>query len=402
MRTLIASGQRGHREGAERLSVSRTFFTRMVIAFSATSVIVALLLGFVLSWAFILPVRKMQRASRRHHGRELQAARGRAEPRRVRQLATDLNGTSERLATLFDDQRKLTTQLSETNASLERRQRGEVAVSRERQSRAADADDLDPRLHRCAPRRRGRSAQRRAGGVAEMGPARRAGPARVDQRDPRPVEDRGRQDDHRSRAVRPARARRVRRGAAPLSRRAEEDPTRGHGRGYACGSGARPPACSPDPGQPRRERAQVHRSGEVQVETGQRPTGGSTSPSATPAPASPPEQQEAIFEEFHQAEGSGPGTGLGLTISRRLARLMGATSRRERARTRKRVSRQPADGLSPDAGERRRPRAARGSATASACALRGRRSVGRPVLQKMVSGYGYRRDRPRARGLPSR
>ena len=35
-------------------------------------------------------------------------------------LATDLNGTSERLATLFDDQRTLATRLSETNASLER------------------------------------------------------------------------------------------------------------------------------------------------------------------------------------------------------------------------------------------------------------------------------------------
>ena len=34
----------------------------MVIAFSAVSVVVALLLGFVLSWAFILPVRKMERA----------------------------------------------------------------------------------------------------------------------------------------------------------------------------------------------------------------------------------------------------------------------------------------------------------------------------------------------------
>ena len=44
---------------------------------------------------------------------------------------------------------------------------------------------------------------------------------------------------------------------------------------------------------------------------------------ATPAPASPQTQQEAIFEEFRQAEGAAPGTGLGLAISRRLARAMG-------------------------------------------------------------------------------
>ncbi len=40
-------------------------------------------------------------------------------------------------------------------------------------------------------------------------------------------------------------------------------------------------------------------------------------------PGIAPEYQAAIFEEFHQAVGAGPGTGLGLTISRRLARLMG-------------------------------------------------------------------------------
>ena len=41
---------------------ARDLLTGIVIAFSAVSVIVALVLGFVLSWAFILPVRKMERA----------------------------------------------------------------------------------------------------------------------------------------------------------------------------------------------------------------------------------------------------------------------------------------------------------------------------------------------------
>ena len=62
MRTLIASASDDMAKAQADFRSSRTFFTRMVIAFSATSVIVALTLGFVLSWAFILPVRKMQRA----------------------------------------------------------------------------------------------------------------------------------------------------------------------------------------------------------------------------------------------------------------------------------------------------------------------------------------------------
>ena len=40
----------------------RALLTTIVIGFSGVSVLVALLLGFVLSWAFILPVRKMERA----------------------------------------------------------------------------------------------------------------------------------------------------------------------------------------------------------------------------------------------------------------------------------------------------------------------------------------------------
>ena len=62
MTGLIAKAQHDMDLAQVDLRNRHIFFTRMVIAFSATSVIVALVLGFVLSWAFILPVRKMERA----------------------------------------------------------------------------------------------------------------------------------------------------------------------------------------------------------------------------------------------------------------------------------------------------------------------------------------------------
>ena len=92
----------------------------MVIAFSATSVIVALLLGFVLSWAFILPVRKMQRGLADITAGDFDERVEVPNRDEFGTLARDLNCTSERLATLFEDQRMLATRLGETNASLER------------------------------------------------------------------------------------------------------------------------------------------------------------------------------------------------------------------------------------------------------------------------------------------
>ena len=95
-------------------------FTGMVIAFSALSVIVALTLGFVLSWAFILPVRKMERALADITAGNFDHRVDVPNRDEFGGLARDLNRTSERLATLFDDQRSLATRLGETNASLER------------------------------------------------------------------------------------------------------------------------------------------------------------------------------------------------------------------------------------------------------------------------------------------
>jgi signal transduction histidine kinase len=98
----------------------RSSLRNIVIAFSVVAVIVALLLGFLLSWSFILPVRKMQRAlaeiTRGNFGQRVRV------PNRDEfgRLTEDLNRTSEQLATLFESQRSLTDRLSESNAALSR------------------------------------------------------------------------------------------------------------------------------------------------------------------------------------------------------------------------------------------------------------------------------------------
>ena len=117
---LIPRAEHDMRTAHNDFRSDRALLTRIVIGFSGVSVLLALLLGFVLSWAFILPVRKMERALAGITAGDF--AQHVEVPNRDEfgKLATDLNSTGERLATLFDDQRTLATRLGEANASLER------------------------------------------------------------------------------------------------------------------------------------------------------------------------------------------------------------------------------------------------------------------------------------------
>jgi signal transduction histidine kinase len=98
----------------------RAFLTRIVIVISVLSVIVALLLGFVLAWAFIVPVRKMQGALAEVTAGNFDQRVDVANRDELGTLARDLNTTTARLAELFERERTLTAQLTETNASLAR------------------------------------------------------------------------------------------------------------------------------------------------------------------------------------------------------------------------------------------------------------------------------------------
>ena len=120
MRTLVETAKEDMAVAQSDFRSAHDFFTGMVIAFSAVSVIVALMLGFVLSWSFVLPVRKMERALADITAGDFDQRVDVPNRDEFGSLARDLNSTSERLATMFDDQRRLATQLGETNASLER------------------------------------------------------------------------------------------------------------------------------------------------------------------------------------------------------------------------------------------------------------------------------------------
>ncbi|HSS68485.1 MAG TPA: ATP-binding protein [Nocardioidaceae bacterium] len=98
----------------------RSFLTRIVIVISLLSVFVALILGFALAWAFILPVRKMQGALAHVTAGDFDQRVDVPNRDELGKLADDLNTTSAQLAALFESERTLSARLTETNASLAR------------------------------------------------------------------------------------------------------------------------------------------------------------------------------------------------------------------------------------------------------------------------------------------
>jgi signal transduction histidine kinase len=117
---FIETASQQMNEARQAFQSDRSSLQNIVIGFSVVSVLVALLLGFLLSWAFILPIRKMQRAL-------AEITKGNLEqhvevPNRDEfgTLTEDLNSTSEQLSALFESQRSLANSLSESNASLAR------------------------------------------------------------------------------------------------------------------------------------------------------------------------------------------------------------------------------------------------------------------------------------------
>jgi signal transduction histidine kinase len=117
---FIDNAQHEMNQAIEDFDSDHKLLRGMVLAFSAVSIMFALVLGFLLSWAFLIPVKKMQRALAEmavgDFGQHVEI------PNRDEfgTLSKDLNSTSQHLESSFERQRSLSHRLQETNASLAR------------------------------------------------------------------------------------------------------------------------------------------------------------------------------------------------------------------------------------------------------------------------------------------
>ena len=300
----------------------RNLLTVIVVAFSAASVAAALALGFVLSWAFLLPVKKMQHALAQITAGSL--GQGMSVPNRDEFgiLAHDLNRTSQRLKASFEEQGRLAAVLRETNASL--------ASASEAKSRflASVSHEL-------------RTPMNAILGFTDALLAGVDGPLNDDQRESLGWVQHGGQDllqlINEILDLSKIEAGRLTLDPQPFDPRelvnsvvqqhqpiAEEQ-----GIDLGCRTTTLPDTVELDRQRVRQILANIvgnalkfTTEGSVHVEAESSGTDLLFSVRDT-GPGIPVEQQEAIFEEFNQARADVRGTGLGLAISRRLARAMG-------------------------------------------------------------------------------
>ena len=323
LKTLIGSANDQITQAQAAFESDRVLLTTAVIGFSAVGVGVALLLGFVLSWGFILPVRKMQRALAGITTGDLNQHVKVPNRDEFGNLARDLNSTSERLAQLFEDQRALGQRLEQTNASLAR--------ASEAKSRflASVSHEL-------------RTPMNAILGFTDALLAGVDGPLNVEQKASLGWVQRGGRDllglINEILDLSKIEAGKLTIDAQPFDPRELVESVVAQHRSLAAQKGIT--FAWHDAGAPAEvvlDRQRVRqilvnlfgnalkftREGEVSVETGGADEAAFHVAVRDTGPGIDPDQHEAIFEEFRQAEGGDGGTGLGLAISRRLARAMG-------------------------------------------------------------------------------
>jgi signal transduction histidine kinase len=323
MRDLISEGGQQMVQARAAFESDRILLTSTVIAFSGTSVVVALMLGFVFSWPIILPVRKMQRAlagiTRGDFTQRVQV------PNRDEfgSLARDLNETSERLAQLFEDQRALGRRLELTNVSLER-------------ASEAKSRFLTSVSHEL------RTPMNAILGFTDALLAGVDGPLNPEQKTSLGWVQRGGRDllglINEILDLSKIEAGKLTLDPQPFDPRELVESVVAQHRSLAAQKGIRFEWV--DAGAPTEvvlDRQRVRQilsnlfgnalkftgEGEVHVETSGAADSRFTVSVRDTGRGIDPDQHEAIFEEFRQAEGGEGGTGLGLAISRRLARAMG-------------------------------------------------------------------------------
>ena len=318
---FIKLAERDMREAGENFDSDRTLLLGIVLAFSAVSVLVALVMGFLLSWAFLLPVKKMQRAlaemSAGNLGQRVEV------PNRDEfgQLSRDLNTTSQRLEDSFEHQRILAQRLTATNASLARaseaKSRFLASVSHELRTPMnailgfTDAllAGVDGPLNKAQTESLGwvqRGGRDLLGLINEILDLSRIEAGKLTL-DPQPFDPRelvaSVVEQHRSLAVQKGLALEWQDSDAPAE--VVLDPQRVRQILVNLIGNA----------------LKFTDSGRVDVEVASRDDGLHVAVLDT-GPGIEPTQHETIFEEFRQALDESTGTGLGLAISRRLARAM--------------------------------------------------------------------------------
>jgi signal transduction histidine kinase len=320
---FITSAQQQMAQAQSAFDADRILLTGTVLAFSGASVLAAMSLGYLLSWAFILPVRKMERALAAITAGDFTQRVQVPNRDELGKLARDLNVTTERLAKLFDDERALAEQLSLTNASLAR--------ASEAKSRflASVSHEL-------------RTPMNAILGFTDALLAGVDGPLNDEQQASLGWVQRGGRDllglINEILDLSKIEAGKLTIDAQPFDPRELVESVVAQHRSLAAQKGIR--FDWHDAGAPAEvvlDRQRVRQilvnlfgnalkftlHGEVDVETGGASDSQFHVAVRDTGPGIAPDQHEAIFEEFRQAEGASAGIGLGLAISRRLARVMG-------------------------------------------------------------------------------
>ena len=194
------------------------------------SILLALTGGFVISWAFIVPVQRahafLSDVAAGHFGGTVRV------PNRDEfgALAARLNETSRELARLDAEQKQAARVAALAEPEARAGQPGQVRLPGQHEPRAAHADERHPGLHGDDPRRAVRRDAARHQGAADRHPGQWQAPAASHQRRARPVEDRGRAHGAGPVGVLRPRRRRDRAGLAPLAGHREGARFRDRGR----------------------------------------------------------------------------------------------------------------------------------------------------------------------------
>ncbi len=180
--------------GQLREGVEATYRRALLLTggFAAASIVLALVLGFVISWSFILPVREAEGflgqvakgdfsasidVPNRDEFGALAAPDERDEPRAARALRRPAAGRAPAPG---------------AQRGARAGEPGQVQLPRQHEPRAPHADERDPRLHRDDPRRAVRRDPARDPGAGIGHPHLRQAAPRPDQQRARPLQDRGR------------------------------------------------------------------------------------------------------------------------------------------------------------------------------------------------------------------